>query len=182
MVEDARQNFAASISTPLPPLPVAPASKPLPKSPASSTNRSQRSRVPRRILPANQIFTNEYDTTQMDQTVFYSLDDSTINSHLKDSALAEHKSMVELTIPTIPDDDPSKVSLVQQEPLEVPSTPVRARTRRATIATRSPEANRKRPSLEVDTDGRKEKSKSQHELGRPITPVTRLEFELQKRQ
>lgn len=66
--------------------------------------------------------------------------------------------------------------------MDAPATPARARTRRATILTRSPEANRRKPSLDLHVDERKEKSRSQHELGRSITPVNRLEFELEQRQ
>ena len=59
--------------------------------------------------------------------------------------------------------------------------------RRATIATRtliSPA--RKRPSLELSPSKRREKSKSQNDLqtvglGRAITPINRLEFEIEQR-
>lgn len=177
VVEDARQNFAASVSTPLPPLPVAPVSRPSPDS-----LRSQRSpRVARRILPANQIFVNEYDTT-MDQSAMSSLNSSVNSRPAPEHSLVERKSMVDSTIPTIPSEEPSRVSLVQEDAQEMPGTPKRTRTRRATIVTRSPEAQRARPSLEIDTVSSNQKSKSQYDLGRPITPVTRLEFELEQRE
>ena len=188
VVEDARQNFAASVSTPLPPLPVAPVARPpssaSPASPSSSMGRSQRStsRVPRKILAANQIFANEYDTSQMDRGMSSPLSASTPSRHLTEPVLVERRSMVDLTIPTIPDENSGKVSGEPQVPVEVPVTPQRKRVRRATIVTRSPEAERTRPSLEIDVDRRKEKSRSQHDLGRPITPVTKLAFELEQRQ
>ena len=68
----------------------------------------------------------------------------------------------------------------------VPQTP--SRRRRATVVTRSPEPVGKGMKLEIDTvspysspSKRREKSKSQNDLARPITPVTKLEFELERR-
>lgn len=88
------------------------------------------------------------------------------------------------TLPTIPsEDERSRVEVVHASP---------NRARRATVVTRSPEPNQikveKRPSLEVDTavtsspSKRREKSKSQNDLGRAITPVTQLEFEIERRE
>ena len=189
VVEDARQNFAASVSTPLPPLPVAPVARPSlePRTPDSRSvsNRSGRSstRVPRRILAANQIFVNEYESSQVDPSMSSSVDDS-MSSKVRDTeARSERRSMFNTTIPTIPDEDLSHVSPFEKDIPELPVTPAR-RTRRATIVTRSPEGSKPRPSLEIDvvSPGHKEKARSQHDLGRPITPVTRLEFELQQRK
>lgn len=178
VVEDARQNFAASVSTPLPPLPVAPVARP------SSENRSQTSstRIPRRILAANEIFVNEYDTSQMDHSMSSSLNSSVNSRQPRDLlAVADRRSMVDSTIPSIPSEEPSRADL-GQDPAEAPGTPVRTRVRRNTIVTRSPEAEKKKPSLEIETvsPNQREKSRSQHDLGRPITPVTRLAFELEQ--
>lgn len=187
VVEDARQNFAASVSTPIPPLPVAPVARRSQdlstRHSRSSGNRSQHSstRIPRRILPANQIFANEFDSSKTEQSISLSLDSSAYSQKPAVDLLAEYRSMANSTIPTIPSEELSHVSLDQPE---TPSTPIHTRTRRATIITRSPEAHRTRPSLEIDTvsPNHKEKSRSQHDLGRPITPVTRLEFELEQRE
>ncbi|GJE88475.1 protein kinase domain-containing protein [Phanerochaete sordida] len=171
VVEDARQNFAASVNTPLPPLPVAPSSRPPPLSPTSTMSRSQHSsRVRRRILPANQIFADESEVNKPD---------SGVSSPQK--ASTEPTSVVDLSIPIIPDENASQVSLVPVPCVpEAPMTPAHARARRATIYTRSPDTNRRKPSLEIEMNKHKEKSRSQHDLGRPITPVTRLQFELEQ--
>ncbi|KAJ2982066.1 hypothetical protein NUW54_g10795 [Trametes sanguinea] len=74
-----------------------------------------------------------------------------------------------------------KNHLAEQEGASaVPETP--SRKRRATVVTRSPETKRKPPSLEIDVSPskRREKSKSHSELVRPITPITKLEFELER--
>ena len=57
VVEDARQNFASSSShqlAPLPPLPLAPLSRS-----ASQTRTNRSSRLPRKLLAASQIFTDD---------------------------------------------------------------------------------------------------------------------------
>lgn len=88
------------------------------------------------------------------------------------------------TLPTIPsEDERSRVEVVHASP---------NRARRATVVTRSPEPKQvkteKRPSPEVDTavtsspSKRREKSKSQNDLGRAITPITQLEFEIERRE
>lgn len=133
------------------------------------------------MLAASQIFVDEYDTSRADQSMM-SLN-SSVNSRppQEDQKLSDRDSMVELNIPSIPSEDPSRVSIDLQDPSDAPSTPGPARTRRATISTPSP-VTEKNPTLKIDTDDQREKSKSQHDLGRPITPVTRLEFELEQRE
>lgn len=66
--------------------------------------------------------------------------------------------------------------------LSPPQTP--SRKRRATVVTHSPENVRKAVSLEIDVSPmkRREKSRSHGDLLRPITPVTKLEFELERRE
>ncbi|TFY64348.1 hypothetical protein EVJ58_g2676 [Rhodofomes roseus] len=178
VVEDARQTFAeSSTSGPLPPLPLAPVSR------RASLSRSQRStgRMPRKILAASQIFTDGYESGYLDQSALF-LDRSGGSSYYAD-AKVEPKSPTALhvnedTLPTIPSEQPSVLS--NHQSLVVPETP--SRRRRATVVTRSPEPAREKPSLEIDTSPskRREKSRSQNDLIRPITPVTKLEFELQK--
>ncbi|KAI0923171.1 hypothetical protein AcV7_005759 [Taiwanofungus camphoratus] len=174
VVEDARQNFAASTSSagPLPTLPVAPISC---RTSLSRTNRS--SRVPRKILAANQIFIDGFESGSMDQTT--TSIDRTSGYFADEKAGSNTVEVVNDTLPTIPSEQPSHVNEVQS--LAVPETP--SRRRRATVVTRSPEPLRKRVSLEINTDSpskRREKSKSQNDLARPITPVTKLEFELKR--
>ncbi|KAI8994232.1 hypothetical protein BD414DRAFT_576788 [Trametes punicea] len=189
VVDEARQNFAASTSSgPLPPLPLAPVSR------RSSSNRSQRTnRVPRRILPANQIFVNEYESGVYDRSTA-----SASASPLPSPSFLNTMNFADHSLPTIPSEMPSRVSQDHSRSyaaehsaevhgagetatgLAVPETP--SRRRRATVVTRSPETKRRPPSLEIDTSPSKrwEKSKSYSELARPITPITKLEFELER--
>ncbi|KAI0647816.1 hypothetical protein C8Q79DRAFT_952090 [Trametes meyenii] len=180
VVDEARQNFAASTSSaPLPPLPVAPVSRR-----SSYINRSTRSnRVPRKILAANQIFIDGYESGVYDRSTSMSASPLPSPSFLNTMNFAEH------SLPTIPSELPSRTSHDLQRSYAaagetssppVPETP--SRKRRATVVTRSPETKRKAPSLEIDMSPskRREKSKSHSELVRPITPITKLEFELER--
>ncbi|KAI0330464.1 hypothetical protein GY45DRAFT_1323595 [Cubamyces sp. BRFM 1775] len=197
VVDEARQNFAASSSSgpPPPPLPVAPISR------RSSCNRSGRAnRVPRKILPANQIFVNEYESGMFDRSM---LSASPSASPLPSPSFLNTMNFADHSLPTIPSEMPSRVSHGYNDEREqssrsffgeklsagveasgtglaVPETP--SRKRRATVVTRSPETKRKAPSLELDLSPskRREKSKSHSELVRPITPITKLEFELER--
>ncbi|KAL4250578.1 Serine/threonine-protein kinase ATG1 [Abortiporus biennis] len=160
-----------------------------------SANTSRRtSRLPRKILPANQIFVNEYESAGL--SAMMSPPPSASPNH--GSFNMDSSMMKELpTIPTILSDDysraeedvppvPSLPPLVFSQPLpQPPQTPSRAR--RATVVTRSPEpVGKAKPKLELEMDldaspsKRREKSKSQNDLGRPITPITRLEFEIER--
>ncbi|EED78106.1 predicted protein [Postia placenta Mad-698-R] len=172
VVEDARQTFAASSSStdPAPPLPLAPVSRR-----ASLTQGNRSTRVPRKILAANHIFADGYESGIMDQTMS-SFNGASVD-HAEQSRILD--AIADVTLPTIPSEPPS-FALDPQSPL-VPSTP--SRKRRATVVTRSPESKAKRNSLTIDTASpskRREKSKSQNDLARPITPVTKLEFELER--
>ncbi|KAH8082009.1 hypothetical protein BXZ70DRAFT_631704 [Cristinia sonorae] len=206
VVEDARQNFNASTTAgPLPPLPVAPVSRPKLNASTNSkatnelsrSQRSNTSRVPRKILAANQIFVNEYESGMIDSAapspLASSFDLGTSSQNYSSSFAAaprspQEKSFANSTLPTIPsEDERSRVV-----PSVVVSTPAKSRARRATVVTMSPEPKAKpaqRPSLEVDTaitsspSKRREKSRSQNDLshlGRTITPVTQLEFEIER--
>ncbi len=105
----------------------------------------------------------------------------------------------EHTLPTIPSEAPSGAVELQSQSLlsdssmragsmgpstvlSPPQTP--SRKRRATVVTHSPENVRKAVSLEIDVSPmkRREKSRSYGDLLRPITPVTKLEFELERRE
>ena len=110
-------------------------------------------------------------------------------SSLGAAGAEKERSFVDNTLPTIPsEDERSRV-----EPV-VMHTPNRNRARRATVVTRSPEPKvasvskaqmqHKRLSLEVDTSPskRREKSRSQNDLCRAITPITQLEFEIERRE
>ncbi|KAI0357501.1 hypothetical protein OH77DRAFT_1588381 [Trametes cingulata] len=206
VVDEARQNFAASTSSaPLPPLPLAPVSR---RSSYTNTtmNRSGRgNRVPRRILPANQIFVDGYEPSTYDRSG--TMSPSALGSPLPSPSFLNTMNFAEHSLPTIPSELPSRVSHEPEEEHErehersrsynaaqveagnasggalmVPETPSKKR-RRATVVTRSPETKRKsRPSLEIDVSPskRREKSKSHSDLVRPITPITKLEFELER--
>lgn len=169
VVEDARETFAASACLPSPPLPIAPIKAPVDRN--RSVNRTQKSaRAPRRILAANEIFAIDGSqspmTSPMTSTFADSYNQSGFDNSFNDNSL-----------PSIPSEGPSQVIEVSSP---VPHTPSRAR--RATVVTRSPEVHRQKPQLEIDTSPSKkrEKSKSQNDLGRPITPVTKLEFEIER--
>ncbi|KAH9948872.1 hypothetical protein B0H21DRAFT_206131 [Amylocystis lapponica] len=179
VVEDARQTFAASTTStsPLPPLPVAPVSR---RASLTRTNRS--ARAPRKILPANQIFVDGYESGVLDRSTSSAGREFSYSTAINSGANATNVSP-DQTLPTIPSEQPSRVE--QTESLAVPQTP--SRKRRATVVTHSPEPGRVGGALEIDTvspytspSKRREKSKSQNDLARPITPVTKLEFELEK--
>lgn len=149
--------------------------------------------MPRKIMAANQIFVNEYESGVFDRSTL-----SASASALPSPSFLNTMNFAEHSLPTIPSEMPSRVShdnahehsrsyMGEEQPgrastsaLVVPETP--SRKRRATVVTRSPEMKRERPSLEVDTSPskRREKSKSYSELVRPITPITKLEFELER--
>lgn len=180
VVEDARQNFAASNngSGPLPPLPVAPISR---RASLTRTNRS--SRVPRKILAANQIFVDGYESGVLDRSIS-SADRTSSYSTVNNSGANATSVLMNQTLPTIPSEQPSRVDQVDSP--AVPQTP--SRKRRATVVTRSPEPNRNALVQDIDPvspytspSKRREKSKSQNDLARPITPVMKLEFELERR-
>ncbi len=157
MVADARQNFASSNVSLLPPLPVPPG----PQTRRPSCDRSQRSR---RALSANQVFQVEEDSS-VDQS-FASSSNPAQNDH--------HDVILTDVLPPAPRDGPSCSALSCDGP---------RRTRRATVLGRSPE---KRRILNIDADmtpsKRREKSKSANDLNRLIRPISKVQFELDKRE
>ncbi|OCH84370.1 kinase-like protein [Obba rivulosa] len=177
LVEDTRQNFAATTSVPPAPLPISPVSR------RPSITRSNRStgRMPRKILAASEIFA---DVSQIVEGELSPRSDSVFPTSPMGWSREDKTNLdvLEHTLPTIPSEQPSTASPVQSP---MPETP---RRRRATVVTRSPEPAHERKAsldLQVDTTSpspskRREKSKSQNDLARPITPVTRLEFELEQ--
>ncbi|KAI0699944.1 hypothetical protein C8T65DRAFT_742293 [Cerioporus squamosus] len=191
VVDEARQNFAASTSSARAPsaLPIAPISR------RSSHSRSGRAnRVPRKILAANQIFLND---SEYRHSTAFSMDRSAASmSPLPSPSILNTMNFGEHTLPTIPSEQPSRMSEEHSRSyagspvqggstgpsatMAVPETP--SRKRRATVVTRSPENGRKALSLEIDVSPskRREKSRSHGDLLRPITPITKLEFELER--
>jgi hypothetical protein len=153
VVEDARQNFA-STSTQVKPLP------PLPIAPLCRTYGS--SRLPRKVLAASEIFSDETEHGQ-NQTM--------------SSAYATANNTATLEEGVTCSEGPNL-------PLHIPQTPTRQR--RATVSTRSPEPLEAQPIFDIDTESpskRKEKSKSHGNLFQlHITPAPMLEPELDKRQ
>ncbi|TFK91868.1 hypothetical protein K466DRAFT_481834 [Polyporus arcularius HHB13444] len=194
VVDEARQNFAASTSSAAAPsaLPIAPISR------RSSHSRSGRAnRVPRKILAANEIFLNDCEPGSFCHSTAFSMDRSAASmSPLPSPSILNTMNFGEHTLPTIPSEQPSRVyaehsrsyveSPVQggsagpSAVMAMPETP--SRMRRATVVTRSPESGRKALSLEIDLSPskRREKSRSYGDLLRPITPINKLEFELER--
>jgi serine/threonine-protein kinase GIN4 len=158
VVADARQNFASSNVSLLPPLPVPPG----PQTRRSSRDRSQW--PSRRALPASQVFQVEEDSS-VDQS-FASSSNSAQNDH--------HNVVLTHILPTGPREGPSCSAFSYDGPRP---------TRRATVLGRTPEKPR---ILTIDTDmtpsKRREKSKSANDLNRLIRPVSKVQFELDKRE
>ena len=137
--------------TRLPPLPLAPLSR------SASQNRG--ARLPRRALAANQIFTPEGAADQSTSFI-----DSGENKG----------STTERPLPQLPPDASTAGGIIRSPP----------RQRRATVSTRSPEP----ANTENDCDEplgspskRKDRWRSHGNLAQPISPISRLEFELQRR-
>jgi serine/threonine-protein kinase GIN4 len=159
VVADARQNFASSNISLLPPLPVAPG----PQTRRPSRDSSSRSTRPsHRAVAANQIFQVEEDTNA-DQS-FVSAATSVDNNR--------HYAAPTDTHPPTPPEGSSRPKF----PFDSPRP-----TRRATVLGRSPE---KSHGLDIDVDltpsKRKEKSKSANDLKRLIRPISKVQFELDK--
>ncbi|KAI0038637.1 hypothetical protein FA95DRAFT_1684578 [Auriscalpium vulgare] len=171
VVEDARQNFASSSVAHLPPLPIAPISR----STSHRTNlrdlSNRSSRLPRKILAASQIFSTDGDGELSPADQSFSFMSSSVLSASQNSTNVNRTRMPEHTLPVIPSEEPTRATMSMESPL---------RMRRATVMGRSPE---KSLSLDIETGSpsrRKEKSKSQNDLQRAITPVSRLTFELER--
>ncbi|KAH9924299.1 uncharacterized protein BXZ73DRAFT_103586 [Epithele typhae] len=195
VVDEARQNFEASSPTPI----VTPAALPIaPISRRSSANHSGRGqRVPRKILAANEIFVNDYEPETYARNASMLSDRSGLSSPLPSPSYlnATYHPTIDTTLPTIPSEAPSTFldtsralsespsrasSVGPSEVLPPPQTP--SRKRRATVVTRSPDNVRAVKSLDLDLSPskRREKSRSHGDLLRPITPITKLEFELER--
>jgi serine/threonine-protein kinase GIN4 len=162
VVEDARQKFASTSVTPLPPLPLAPLSR------SASQNRNHaNSRLPRKALAANQIFA---DHGPSDQTASFSTSPHTQQGT---RVVASDRPLPQLPSESL---DPSAAEGALHSP---------QRTRRATVSTRSPEPINTQDDFDLLTGSpskRKEKCKSHGNLVQPISPISKLEFELQKRE
>ncbi|KAJ8080316.1 hypothetical protein AAF712_015316 [Marasmius tenuissimus] len=151
VVEDARDSFTTGTPTTLPPLPLPPASR-------SRSNRS--SRLPRRVLAANEIFS---DTSMLDTSTA----DQSMTSYV--TSITTSPAPTKSTKPTEEKD---------QSPAAVPeshSTP--NRQRRATVSILSPPEHVASDIFELNDSPsrRKEKSKSHGNLlQRHIAPPSEL--------
>lgn len=150
---------------------------------SSGSGSLRPNRVPRKILAANQIFVNEYESGEISPGVSSTCFDSAPPSGRPSTTINGSLGFgLEQTLPTIPSEAGSPAPFAQ----ELPATPskVRTRTRSHTIITRSPGAKGEKPSLEIDISASpsrmKEKSKSQNDLVRAITPVAELELQIEK--
>ncbi|ESK95245.1 map microtubule affinity-regulating kinase 4 isoform 2 [Moniliophthora roreri MCA 2997] len=153
VVEDARNQFANGQAATLPPLPLPPASRS-----ASRSNRS--SRLPRRILAANEIFSDQSTSTADQSTADQSMT-TYVTSVCPSPSATEAPKPVEQVRGTLP------------EPQATPS-----RQRRATVSTLSPERITTDP-FELNSSPRKEKSRSHGNLlQRHIAPPSELEAAL----
>ncbi|KAF5389193.1 hypothetical protein D9757_003418 [Collybiopsis confluens] len=157
VVEDARQTFSSGKENPLPPLPLPPASRSNLSSSQTRSNRS--SRLPRRMLAANEIFSDSGDQgTEMSSFV------TSVYASPNTSAA-----------PEVPDGVGATLDCVLQTP---------SRQRRATVSTGSPDPVVS-GSLDIENSSpskRKEKSKSHGNLFQlHIAPAAALVAELDKR-
>ncbi|KIK69680.1 hypothetical protein GYMLUDRAFT_34080 [Collybiopsis luxurians FD-317 M1] len=160
VVEDARQTFSSGKENPLPPLPLPPASRPNLSSSQTRSNRS--SRLPRRMLAANEIFSDSGDQGA-EMSSFVTSVYASPSTSLAPKNLSDLGASPDLSIPQ----------------LQTPS-----RQRRATVSTRSPEPVIS-GSFEIENASpskRKEKSKSHGNLFQlHIAPAAALVAALDKR-
>lgn len=158
VVADARQNFASSNVSLLPPLPVPPGPQ------TRRPSRDHSCRPSRRALhPANQVFQAEED---------WSLDQSFTSSSTP--AQNDYHDISTNILSTVPREGPGCSAF----PCDGPRP-----TRRATVLGGSPEKSR---ILNIDADmtpsKRREKSKSANDLNRLIRPISKVQFELDRRE
>ncbi|KAG1791865.1 uncharacterized protein HD556DRAFT_1383278 [Suillus plorans] len=160
VVEETRQNFAFA-STSITPPPALPLSPPISRSSSQALNANMSrssSRLPRRMLAANEIFCNDPNAPLSPGRSALADQSNSFSGYLSpdDSGFTQRAGVPTINVPA--------------------QTP--RRQRRATISTRSPKAD------ENDMDGlgspskRREKSRSQGNLDRHIRPIDKLEFDL----
>ncbi|OJA20203.1 hypothetical protein AZE42_04622 [Rhizopogon vesiculosus] len=160
VVEETRQNFAFASRSITPP-PMLPLSPPISRSNSQvhglNVSRSS-SRLPRRMLAANEIFYNDPDAPLSPGR----------------SALADQSNSFSGYI------SPNDSGFPQ--PAILPTINVLAQTprrrRRATISTRSPKVDENDMDTLASPSKRREKSRSQGNLDRHIRPMDKLEFDL----
>jgi serine/threonine-protein kinase GIN4 len=165
VVADARQNFASSNVSLLPPLPVAPGPQTRrPSRDRSQDDLSRLTRPSRRALHANRILQGEEDSNT-DRSFASS------SSPVRD----DRQGVVPTDIlPGVPRGEHSRPIFSHDSPRP---------TRRATVLGHSPE---KSGVLDIHVDltpsKRREKSKSANDLKRLIRPISKVQFELDKRK
>lgn len=151
-MKEARENFASSSITPLPPLPARPVSR------QPSLSRNPRPRAQRKILPADQIFRSESSdllSLSASQSAYTTPDISTNNA---------------TTALTIPEEDSYTVSPPRQRRATITS-----------ISPESPDASMDVPGGSPSgQDGRKGSTGIVNALHRPISPLSTLQQELEK--
>ncbi|KAK7028128.1 hypothetical protein VNI00_014943 [Paramarasmius palmivorus] len=157
VVEEARDSFSNGQATTLPPLPLPPASRQ-----ASRSNRS--SRLPRRIMAASEIFSDQSmsvgNQTSLDQSMTSPVSPTPVSPTPSVKCTESPKQTKETLLP---------------QPHATPS-----RQRRATVSTLSPERITSDP-FELNNSPRKEKSRSHGNLlQRHIAPPSELEAALNR--
>ncbi|KAJ3572947.1 hypothetical protein NP233_g2751 [Leucocoprinus birnbaumii] len=172
VVEDARQNFAASakVDAPLPSLPAAPRNV--------SNGRSNRSsRVPRKVLAASQIFA-DYNNSLVAETSS-SANTSALGSF--DATSSSSGSPAASTAQTTPSGSacPPASTELPKTPLVIPEIHTPSRQRRATVSEDSPIAFHR--DTEMTPSKRREKSRSHGNfLQQRIASISQLEAEINK--
>lgn len=155
-MKEAQEKFASSSVTPLPPLPARPVSRQL-----SQGKNARPARMPRRILPADQIFRSDISEQMSSST--------TQSDYMTPNGTSNNASTA-LTIPS-------------EEPSQTFSLP---RQRRVTISLGSPDTPGIRSTIDIESGSpskRKEKAKSSGDLNsllRPISSLSTLQHELAK--
>ncbi|KZV68472.1 hypothetical protein PENSPDRAFT_514342 [Peniophora sp. CONT] len=169
VVDEARQNFAASSSSALPPLPLAPArSNSHNREAGASSSFRASNRMPRKILAASEIFDASFMSAAPSPTTSTGFPQTANSTTLLASTSSRVPGPNE-TIPTIPSE-----SFMSESP---------RRARRATVLGLSPEKSRNiTADISAIEDSPHKKSRSQNDLQlqRAIQPRAKLSLELDR--
>jgi serine/threonine-protein kinase GIN4 len=172
VVEDARQNFAASakVEAPLPSLPAAPRK-------GSHNCSTHSSRLPRKLLAASEIFA-EYNNSPQAGTS-YTANTSVVGTSESTSSRGTPPTLTDATSLSI--SSPRTSAPPSRNQLLVPEIHTPPRKRRATVSDNSPIAIHR--DSEMSPSKIREKSRSHGNLlQQRIASLTQLEAEFNKRE